>query len=227
VRRLILFDIDGTLVSGGPAKKAFHLALMRVYGTTGPIGSWEFSGKTDPQIARELLRAAGLADDRIEAGFSALWASYLEEMERRLPADPTRILPGVRELVETLDRDEDTALGLVTGNVVRGARLKLAAVGLDDHFDVGAFGSDHEVRNELPGIALDRARERWRVRFDPDRVVVVGDTPRDVACGKHHGVRTLAVATGRFDARALRDAGADAVLSDLTRTDRVLELLPE
>lgn len=225
MKRLILFDIDGTLVSGGPAKKAFHVALVKVYGTTGPIGNWEFSGKTDPQIARELLNAAGLDDRRIEAGFDALWDTYLGEMERRLPADPTRALPGVPELVEALDRQADAALGLVTGNVVRGAKLKLGAVGLDGNFEVGAFGSDHEVRNELPAIALERAHERWRVRFDPDSVVVVGDTPRDVACGRHHGIRTLGVATGRFDARALKDAGADMVLGDLARTEQVLELL--
>ena len=223
--RLILFDIDGTLLTGGPAKGAFHLALETVYGTTGPIEGWSFSGKTDPQIARELLTAAGLDDRTIDGGFPALWSTYLGEMERRMVDDPTRLLPGVMELVEALEAVADVALALVTGNVQRGAELKLGAVGLGSRFELGAFGSDHEIRNELPGIALERAWERWGIRFDPRRVVVVGDTPRDVACGRHHGTRTLAVATGRFGEEELRASGADVVLSDLSRTDEVVELL--
>ncbi|MEX2529205.1 MAG: HAD family hydrolase [Gemmatimonadota bacterium] len=225
MKRLVLFDIDGTLVTGGPAKGAFHLALETIYGTTGPIEGWSFSGKTDPQIARELLTAAGLDDRTIDEGFPALWTTYLEEMERRMANDPTRVLPGVMELVEALESLADLAMGLVTGNVQRGADLKLGAVGLASRFELGAFGSDHEVRNELPGIAMERAWGKWRVRFDPRHVVVVGDTPRDVACGRHHGTRTLAVATGRFGEEELRASGADVVLPDLSRTDELVELL--
>lgn len=225
MRSLILFDIDGTLVTGGPAKGAFRMALQEVYGTTGPIDDWEFSGKTDPQIARELMQAEGLEDHRIEGGFPALWELYLSELDRRLPADPTRVLPGVDRLVDALEADGDVALGLVTGNVSGGARLKLSAVGLAGRFPVGAFGSDHEIRNELPGIAMRRARRRWRAPFRSEAVVVVGDTPRDVACGQHVGARTVAVATGNFRTDDLRAAGADAVLEDLSATDRVREIL--
>ncbi len=225
MKRLILFDIDGTLVTGGPAKGAFKLALEKVYGTTGPIESWEFSGKTDPQIARELLKAAGLDDARIDQDLGRLWEIYLEEMERRLPKEPTQILPGVRTLVDALAAQEEVALGLVTGNVSRGARLKLDPVGLTGRFGIGAFGSDHEIRNELPGIAMSRARERWGTPFAPRQTVVIGDTPRDVECGRHHGTWTLAVATGRFSSQELRSSGADAVVDDLSGTDGVLELL--
>lgn len=227
MQRLILFDIDGTLVTGGPAKTAFHRSLLRVYGTAGPIEKWEFSGKTDPQIARELLRAAGLDDETIDRGFPALWSHYLAEMERRIPNDPTRLLPGVGALVDALEDEASSGLGLVTGNVSGGARLKLRAVGLDRRFSVGAYGSDHELRNELPGIAVDRAGVRWGRRFRPEDVVVVGDTPRDVACGRHHGTRTVAVATGRFSVDELEATGANAVLSDLSDTERVLSLLQE
>jgi phosphoglycolate phosphatase len=223
--RLILFDIDGTLLTGGPAKGAFHLALLEVYGTAGPIESWEFSGKTDPQIARELLQEAGLADEEIDRGLPSLFRLYLQEMERRLPSEPTRTLPGVDVLLDALQNGGRTGLGIVTGNVSSGAELKLAAAGLGGRFQVGAFGSDHEIRNELPGIALRRARETWGIAFAPERVVVVGDTPRDVACGKYHGTRTVAVATGRFGPEALEAAGADVVLNDLSETERVLETL--
>ncbi len=215
---LLLFDIDGTLISGGPAKSAFHDGLMAAYGTVGDIEVLDFSGKTDPQIARELLSGAGLSHAEIDAGLPTLFSHYLREMEARLPEHPVRVLPGVTELLAHLAELEEVALGLVTGNHVGGARLKLQAPGLADHFHfpVGGYGSDSEHRNDLPGIALDRAREHWDVDFDPARVVVIGDTPRDVECGRAHGLATVAVATGKFAAGALRSTGADHVLEDFT-----------
>lgn len=214
-RRLVLFDIDGTVLTGGPAKQAFHSALLEVFGTAGPIESWEFSGKTDPQIARELLTEAGLGAERIDAGLDALWGLYLEEMERRIAHEPTVALPGVQVLLEELSTDASIALGLLTGNVIGGARLKLRAAGLGSWLEVGAFGSDHEVRNELPAIAVERAREAWGEAFAPSHVVVVGDTPRDVECGRRYGARTVAVATGSFAFDDLELTGADAVLEGL------------
>lgn len=225
MRRLILFDIDGTLVSGGPAKEAFHLALVEVFGTAGPIESWEFSGKTDPQIARELLRQGGLEDREIDTGLPTLWNHYLSGLETRLPAHPTKALPGVEALLEALRGERKVALGLVTGNLARGAELKLGAARLDGTFAIGGFGSDHEERNQLPGVALVRARRQWGRTFAPAEVVVVGDTPRDVECGKAHGLRTLAVATGRFGAETLAATGPDATLEDFSETERVLRLL--
>lgn len=220
--RLLLFDIDGTLVTGGPAKDAFGLALERVYGTTGPIAEWEFSGKTDPQIARELLREAGLRDRDIEAGFPGLWEAYLMEMESRITGEPTQLLPGVPELVDALEERRTAALALLTGNVSEGARLKLEVVGLAKRFPVGAFGSDHEVRNELPAIAWGRAKTYWGISFEPGQVVVVGDTPRDVACGRYFGARTVAVATGRFSREELSVARPDVILDDLSDTGLAL-----
>lgn len=237
MRRLVLFDIDGTLLHGGPAKEAFHLALVEVFGTAGPIRSWEFSGKTDPQIARELLTEAGLVPGSIDEGLPRLWPRYVSELGARLPERPTRALPGVEALLTRLGAHPDLAIGLLTGNVVEGARLKLGSAGLDPWFPlgiegrgagaavVGAFGSDHEVRNRLPGIALARARERWGVDFPLDEVVVVGDTPRDVECGRSHGVRTVAVATGRFSPEVLVAAGADRVLADLTDTEGAFDAI--
>jgi phosphoglycolate phosphatase len=225
LRTLILFDIDGTLVTGGPAKGAFRLALQKVYGTTGPIDGWEFSGKTDPQIARELLDVAGLTSEEIDDGLPVLWEVYLDELERRMESDPTRILPGVVQLLDGLDRHSDTGLGLLTGNVAKGAELKLGAVGLANRFSVGAFGSDNEMRNALPAVAVQRASEAWNVSFEPGQVVVVGDTARDVECGRHLGARTLGVATGRFRPEVLMEAGADVVVENLEDTERVLEVL--
>lgn len=226
LNRLVLFDVDGTVLSGGPARESFQIALQDVFGTAGPIDAWEFSGKTDPQIARELLFEAGLEGERIDAGLPVVWKRYLAEMEARLPRCPTQALPGVKGLLALLDSCETVALGLLTGNVVGGARLKLGSAGLDGWLsEVGAFGSDHEARNELPAIAIDRAEKHWGTRFSPAEVVVVGDTPRDVGCGRAHGTRTVAVATGRFGVEALAETGADVVLESLRDTDRALRAI--
>lgn len=223
--RLILFDIDGTLVRGGPAKKAFQIALEAAFGTAGAIDRHDFSGKTDPQIARELLVDAGLAPARVEEGFAPLWERYLQELEARLRDSPMQVIPGVAKLLEALEASGKAALGLVTGNIASGARLKLGSVGLSERFRVGGFGSDHEVRNHLPGIAITRAREAWGLEFDRTDVWIVGDTPLDVACGRHEGVRTLAVATGRHRADELRACGPDALAEDLTDLEPALRTL--
>jgi phosphoglycolate phosphatase len=228
MKTLLLFDIDGTLLRGGPAKGAFQSALLQVFGTTGPIDHWDFSGKTDPQIARELLRAAGLEDARIDRGLPDLWKGYLAGLEDGLRGTPMERLPGVPELLEVLlemEAEGEVALGLVTGNLARGAELKMASAGLRSTWSVGGFGSDHEERDELPGIALERALGTLGRRFEPREVVVIGDTPRDVACGQAHGLRTLGVATGSFEVESLEASGADAVLQDFTDTEAVVRIL--
>lgn len=223
--KLLLFDIDGTLVRGGPAKESFHLAMVETFGTAGPIEVHDFSGKTDPQIARELLSNAGLSDPEIDRGFPALWERYVSELEGRLVDKPMHTLPAVAELLSILGTLEDVALGLVTGNIARGARLKLGSAGLEGYFAVGGYGSDHEERNSLPGIAMQRARDAWGVDFSPADAVILGDTPRDVECGRAEGIRTVAVATGNFGVHDLEAAGADHIFEDFTDTDRVLEVI--
>ena len=225
MKRLALFDVDGTLVRGGPAKDAFRVALVETFGTAGAIEGHEFSGKTDPQIARELLTGAGLSDFEVDRGFPTLWSRYLEEMERLLPDRPLQLLPGVTELLDALESRGDVALGLLTGNIAPGARLKLGSVGLADRFPVGGFGSDHEIRDRLPPVALQRAREHWGISFAPDAVVVIGDTPRDVACGRAGGHRTVAVATGRIPRRVLEETDAHHLFDDLQGTGPVIEAI--
>ena len=225
MNRLLLFDIDGTLVRGGPAKRAFEIAMERVFGTAGPIGDHDFSGKTDPQIARELLRMEGFEDKTIDAGFGPLWAEYLGELEPRLKDLPMTVLPGVRPLLERLKGMDDVALGLLTGNIVEGAELKLGSVGLMKYFPVGGYGSDSEVREDLPAVAMQRASKSWGKSFPASSVVVVGDTPRDVACGKLGGTKTVAVATGRHGFESLVAEKPDRVLANLGDLDQSLEAL--
>ncbi len=225
MKRLILFDVDGTLVHGGPAKGAFRTALVETFGMAGAIEVHEFAGKTDPQIARELLRAAGMDEEDIDAGFPRLWDLYLHYLGERLRSHPMEVLPGVPALLGALSAHEDVAMGLLTGNISRGAELKLRSVGIYDYFRIGSYGSDSEDRDDLAHIALERARDTWDVSFDPSDVWVVGDTPADIRCGRVGGTRTLGVATGRHTAAALDDAGADRVMEDLSDTDRVAALL--
>jgi phosphoglycolate phosphatase-like HAD superfamily hydrolase len=135
------------------------------------------------------------------------------------------VLPGVGELLRTLSGRADVAMGLLTGNIVRGAELKLRSVGLFDHFRMGSYGSDSEVRNHLAPIALQRAAETWSVEFEPNDVWVVGDTPADIECGQVGGTRTLGVATGRYDRAVLTAAGADEVVHDLSDTAAAVAIL--
>lgn len=225
MRRLILFDIDGTLVLGGPAKHAFVDAMTEIYGTPGPLEEISFAGKTDPQIARELLEAAGLAHAEIDRGLQRLWTRYLDNLETLLPNDPVRVLPGVSDLLDALEIHDDVAVGLLTGNIRGGARLKLDSGGLWGRFSFGSYGSDHEERDELPGIAVGRARELYGDFVTAELAVVVGDTPRDVACGKAGGTRTVAVATGSFTSTELEASDPDHLLDDLSSTSEVVDLL--
>jgi len=225
VRRILLFDVDGTLVWGGPAKSAFCQALEEVYGTAGDLASVSFAGKTDPQIARELLAGVGVRDDVVDAGLTELWVRYVRYLGERIVEDPPAVLPGVPELIDALGAIGDVGLGLLTGNIAGGAELKLRQSGLWSRFGFGSFGSDHEERDELPAIAVARARELWGDVVTAERAVVVGDTPRDVACGKAGGMRTVAVATGTFSVAELYGTGADHVLADFSATEEVVELL--
>jgi phosphoglycolate phosphatase len=225
IRRLVLFDIDGTLVRGGPAKGAFELAMVEVFGTTGDVANTSFAGKTDPQIARELLHGAGFEPSEIQEGFERLWTRYLVHLEERLADLPMEVLPGVSDLLDALEPHGDVGVGLLTGNIEGGARLKLGSARLWGRFRVGSYGSDHEERDELPAIALRRAHEEWGLELPAAEAIVVGDTPRDVTCGQKGGARTLAVATGSYATTDLQATGADRVLADLTSTDEVLSWL--
>src|SRR5690606_2810623 len=154
---------DGTILTAdGAPRRAFHRALLEVYGTAGPIATHAFDGKTDPQIARELLGAAGLPAIAIDRGLPALWNTDLRELSAEFarPAHTTTVLPGVRSLLDALEqRGDDVVLGLLTGNIEQGAVLKLSSAGVRTNFRVGAFGSDCDRRDGLPPVAVARARE--------------------------------------------------------------------
>jgi phosphoglycolate phosphatase-like HAD superfamily hydrolase len=224
MRRLILFDIDGTLLTAdGAGKRAIRAALMEVFGTTGPIGGYSFAGRTDPEIVRDLLRAAGLADAEIDSGLPALWFRYVEYLHREIRDLRIRVLPGVEALLRRVEAGgREMVPGLLTGNIRDGARIKLEAARLGfTRFQVGAFGSDHAHRAELPAIAVERARRLNGIGYGGKEIVIIGDTPKDVACGAHLGVRTIATATGQHGVDELAACGADHTFADLGDTDAV------
>jgi phosphoglycolate phosphatase len=223
--RLVLFDIDGTLLlTDGAGRRAVNRALEDVFGARGPEDH-RFDGKTDPQIVRELMRLAGHEDAVIDDRMERVFGRYVECLHEELvvPGYVSRALPGVPELLDALDARDDVVLGLLTGNLVAGARAKLTAVGIDPaRFAVGAFGSDHELRGALPAVAQQRARESLGVDVPGRDVVIIGDTPADIACGRGIGARAIAVATGGFTEAELLEHAPAAVFADLTNTDDVV-----
>lgn len=226
--RLVLFDIDGTLLlTDGAGRRAIHRALVEIFGATGPTDHW-FDGKTDPQIVRELMRVVGHGDDHIDARMTALFDLYVARLREELrdPNHTARALRGVPALLDALAARADMILGLLTGNLELGARAKLEAVGIDPLvFRVGAYGSDHELRPELPAIAQRRAQELLGVNVPGESVVVIGDTPADVECGRGIGARAIGVATGRYTVDVLAAHGAAAVFEDLADTDAVMRAI--
>jgi phosphoglycolate phosphatase-like HAD superfamily hydrolase len=223
MQRLILFDIDGTILStDGVAPGAFREALEEVFGTSGRGEKYSFAGKTDPQIARELLRIGAVDEMVVEERLAEVWEGYLTRLSDRLEGVQIPLLPGVRELVDRAHAAPDAVLGLLTGNLEAGARLKLQAAGLAiDDFVVGAFGSDHAERSRLPLVAVERAESRFGHRFTGKSVVIIGDTPFDIACGEHLGVRTIAVATGSYTGDELAACEPDYLFPTLADVDAV------
>lgn len=228
--RLVLFDIDGTLLwTDGAGRRAIHAALTEFFGSTGPADYW-FDGKTDPQIVRDLMRGAGHGEAHIDARMAPLFARYVERLhdELRTSAHVARALPGVPALLDALEARPDVTLGLLTGNLVEGARAKLRAVGIDPaRFRVGAYGSDHEHRPALPAIAQRRARDELGLDIAGTDLVVIGDTPADIECALSVEARSIGVATGRFAAGELRRHGASAVFDDLTDTAAVVRAITD
>jgi phosphoglycolate phosphatase-like HAD superfamily hydrolase len=198
MKRLVLFDIDGTLITDrGAARDAYASALRAVYDFSDPLSRYDFSGLTDPQITHMVLGDAGFRTESIEERIGALWEHYLARLAENATPERVRLLPGAGELVDRLAHRDDVLLALLTGNIERGARLKLAPPDLNRYFPFGAFGSDSSRREDLPPVAIDRASRRNGHRFSGSDVVIIGDSIFDVRCGVPHGATTIAVASGR------------------------------
>lgn len=223
-KKLILWDIDGTLiVSRGAGMRAMERALRERFGFTGALEPIDWSGRTDSWIAHEMLRRHRFSDtpqnvhDYLEA--------YLALLPLELRAAQGRTLPGIVELLETIHRREDLAQGLLTGNLARGAQIKLEHYRVWHYFEFGAYADDSPRRNDLGPHALRRAGERHRVEFAPARAFIIGDTPHDIECGQVIGAHTIAVATGRYSVEELGARRPTAVFPDFSDVPAVLRVI--
>lgn len=227
--KLVLFDIDGTLLlTAGAGRRAITAALRRHIPDPAVCQHVRFDGKTDPQIVEELLAAAGHQAPATPERVEEVCQAYVELLASELKAGQTRttLMPGVGPLLERLETESTVVLGLLTGNIAEGARLKLQSAGLaPDRFPVGAFGSDSPRRPELPAVAARRAMPLFGREPTGAEVVIIGDTPADVTCGAAIGARAIAVATGSYPTAALAAAGAYAVFENLADTDLVLQAI--
>src|SRR5215212_9138898 len=229
--RVILWDIDGTLVRSrrsGFFKDYMTPVLLRVFGTAGRLEEIGMSGMTDLQIVSEALRDEGFTAEQVRGRAAELVPLYLEGLERLTRAEEIfYALPGARAALEALEREPRYLNSLLTGNVEPAARLKLRLVGLSDFFRLpGAFGEDSHDRRDLPSAARGRLSRHLGVDLKPEQLVVIGDTPNDIACARHSGARSVAVATGRAHSAAdLLPHNPDALLPDLTDTGLLLDTL--
>jgi phosphoglycolate phosphatase-like HAD superfamily hydrolase len=229
MRRLVLFDIDGTLLTSMSAgRRALRAAFAEEYQELAFFDTVRFDGKTDPQILAELHLAAGFPERATPEGIARLLDRYISHLEVVIAetGDRVRPCPGVPELLDALAGRDDVVTGLLTGNIVPGAQLKLGAAGIDfGRFAMGAFGSDSAHRPDLPPIAAARAVRHFGRVPHGEEVVIIGDTPADVACGAGISARAVAVATGSYSVADLERTGAYATFPTLADTDAVLKAI--
>lgn len=222
--KLLLFDIDGTLLtSGGAGERSMRLALKDRFGIEDDLKTIEFAGRTDSGIARRIFEKHGIEPSA--ENLSAFYDAYLHQLATQLPASSGAVLPGILALLDALTGKPNVSLALLTGNLCRGAELKLRHYGLWHYFEFGAYADDHHMRNELGNFATARAREKHGVEFPPSQVFVLGDTPHDIDCGRAFGARTVAIATGRFTRDELAAHKPDFLFDDLADLPAVLSAL--
>lgn len=222
-QRLLLWDIDGTLISGAAGHRAIVRATAQRFGGIGDLDGVEIGGRTDRSIAHQVLTKYGVPIT--EDSTDTFLQLYLALLAQELPRSQGRVFPGVLQLLERAEHRSDIILGLLTGNLRRGAQLKLEHYRLWHFFALGAFADDHHDRNQLGAFALTRVQERCGREFSPAQVDVIGDTGHDVACGKAFGARTIAIATGSWPREKLAEYSPDFLFDDFSNVDEVISTL--
>lgn len=223
-KRLLLFDIDGTLIhSGGAGIHALQVAFKERFNIIDDLRDIEVAGMTDSGIVVNILNKHKIPASN--ENVSAFLDSYVHFLSRELPRRKGKLLPGVLELLRSLKSRPHLVLALLTGNVSRGAQLKLEHYGVWHFFEFGAFADDHRDRNRLGPFARARAKERHGFEFSAAEIDVIGDTPRDIACGRALGARTIAVATGTWTCDQLAEYNPDFLIEDLSNVEKVIHTL--
>jgi phosphoglycolate phosphatase len=223
-RKLLLWDIDGTILHTGKAgEAALGHAMEKLHGMTRGLQGLDIAGRTDKWIVEQLLAREGLPHGENE--IARFLDEYVERLAEELPRRQGGLHPGILGILEEAHRRPDLVQGLLTGNIEKGARLKLTRYGVNHFFEFGAFADDSAVRNELGPHAKRRAHARHGKEFPPEQIYIIGDTPHDVACARAIGAKAIAVATGSFSAEQLQACGADAVFTDLAHPEKFFRLL--
>jgi len=219
--RLVLFDIDGTILTArGAGRRALAAALTAVYGTSGDIERYDLRGRTDPRIVFDLMEGAGLTRPAVRERLDECFEAHAHGLAAEVgDGSGVLTLPGIAELVRRLDGVPEALLGLLTGNIEAGARIKLEPTGLRPYFRLGAYGSDHLDRRQLPSLAARRAQALTGKSFEPEKVVVIGDTPHDIECARHFGAVAVAVATGQYAREALEAEHPDLLFDNFSDVD--------
>lgn len=228
--KLVLFDVDGTLLdAGGSGRWAMTRAFEEVFGIPDaepfarPV---RFDGMTDPGILLSIARNAAIDVDRLGREAAVIEQAFLRHLEHRLTQTPgRRVLPGVMDLLDRLAGIGMASVGLLTGNIEAGARLKLASVGLSEYFNLGGFGGDAEDRAGIGRVARRRFERKFEIKIEPADVVVIGDSTEDVRAGRINGYRTLAVGTGWTDYELIRAQGPDLFMEDLSDYAGVMQFI--
>jgi len=225
--RLLLFDVDGTLImTRGAGRRAVKAALEQVYGSGGSIDSYNLGGKTDQRIVFDVMESCGLSRDAVRERLDEFFEAYARGLAEEIgDGQNVTLLPGVEALVRQMAATEDVMLGLVTGNIEEGARIKLAPTGLWPYFPIGAYGSDDIDRRRLPSLAARRAHALVGHPFRPDEVLVIGDTPLDIDCARAFGAVAVAVATGFHKRDELLGEKPDLFFDDFSAVDDVAAAL--
>ncbi len=212
MHKLVLFDIDGTLITaGGAGTRALNRAFQTLFGIEEGFRTISMAGKTDPQIMREGLKMHRL--DHLDGNVDKMIEKYLYYLKEEIENPMRHIMPGIKESLDLFEK-RGMMIGLLTGNLEKGAKIKLKPFGIYDYFNSGAFGSDHEDRDELLPIAIEKYKKQG-LEYSPQDCYVIGDTPRDVQCAKVHGAHCIAVATGPYAMNDLQHTGADIVIKSL------------
>ena len=223
-KKLFLFDIDGTLLLTGRAgEHALRLALRDRFGVEDDLATISFAGSTDGAIARQMFESNAIPVT--PENVADLFDGYIHHLALELPRREGQVLPGIVGLLEELHARTDCVLGLLTGNIARGAELKLSHYGVWDYFEFGAFADDHVDRNKLGPVAHARAAEKHGISFEAEDVFVLGDTPRDIDCARAAGFVAVAIATGSYTKEQLAEHKPDFLFEDLSDTTAVLAVL--
>jgi phosphoglycolate phosphatase-like HAD superfamily hydrolase len=219
--RLILFDIDGTLMdTGGAGTRSLNIAFRDVFSIEDAFSGITMAGKTDVQIIKEAFSVHKIPDDN--GALPSLLSRYVVSLKREIDKSRKHLKPGVLDILKRFREIAACHIGLLTGNIEEGARIKLECFGLNEYFEAGAFGSDDEDRNRLLPVAVRKFSLLKKVTIAYSNCIVIGDTPRDVSCSRRYGAVAVAVSTGPYSYDSLLRTGANLVVHDLSKTEEIL-----